>query len=175
MFIMCIYIYWEYIDIVFLISVYLFHHLHLFFAHPPPPLSGAGTGGGVTSADFIQEQWHRAGREVSGQERSGPVDEVHLQRLREALGQQQRHPAPVARKGQSWTKETWSLWSLFHLTSLLLSSLSGFRCGGSGLYRTGADCKKVFLNKDNFLSHSSTLSEGKPLMLNWLKQILYDI
>lgn len=64
----------------------------------------------------------------------------------------------------------------FHLTSLLLSSYSGFRCGGSGLYRTGADCKKVFLDKDNFLSHSSTLSEGKPLVLNRLKtEILYDI
>ncbi|KAI2661453.1 Acetylornithine deacetylase [Labeo rohita] len=79
----------------------------------------AGTGGGVTSADCIQEQRYRASREVSGQERSGPADEVHLQRLRKALRQQQRHPAPVARKG--------------------------FRRGGSGVHRTGADCEKICL------------------------------
>lgn len=91
---------------MFLISVGLLRLLHLFVALLPPPLSGAGTDGGVTSADCIQEQRYRAGREVSGQERSGPADEVHLQRLREALRQQQRHPAPVARKGRSWNKET---------------------------------------------------------------------
>lgn len=38
-----------------------------------------------------------------------------------------------------------SLESVFHLTRLLLSSHSGFRYGGSGVYRTGADCEKICL------------------------------
>uniref|UniRef100_A0A672K9N0 Uncharacterized protein n=1 Tax=Sinocyclocheilus grahami TaxID=75366 RepID=A0A672K9N0_SINGR len=78
-------------------------------------------------------QMYFAGREVSGQERSGPADEVHLQRLREALRQQQRHPAPVARKGRSWNKETRCLWCLFFISHVYYCLLTqAFAVGGLG-------------------------------------------
>ena len=64
-------------------------------------LSGESSGSNDEGADVLQKQRHRAGGEVPGQERRGPAHEVHLQRLREALRQQQRHSAAVARKGET--------------------------------------------------------------------------
>jgi len=48
---------------------------------------------------LFQSQRHREGGAVAGQERCRPANEVHLQRLREPLRQQQRCAAAVAREG----------------------------------------------------------------------------
>lgn len=80
---------------VYLLDVSWLSFLMSFSHHP----SGARPSRGVTGADCVQEQRYWAGSEVFGQEWSGPADEVHLQRLWEAIGQQQCHPAAVAWKG----------------------------------------------------------------------------
>ncbi|KAG5272085.1 hypothetical protein AALO_G00161490 [Alosa alosa] len=67
--------------------------------HQEPSSKGESSGSSNEGADVLQKQRHRASGEVAGQERRGPAHEVHLQRLREALREQQRHPAAMARKG----------------------------------------------------------------------------
>lgn len=64
-------------------------------------MAGTCRGAGPEGAQRLQEQRHREGSSVPGQERRGPADEVHLQGLREALRKQQRRPAAVARKGKN--------------------------------------------------------------------------
>lgn len=73
--------------------------------------TGACRGFGPEGAQRLQEQRHRERGAVSGQERSGSADEIHLQGLREAVRKQQRRPTAVARKGTEFRlcPETWRM------------------------------------------------------------------